>query len=136
MKATRYGIYRPTRLRYEDAIPKVTEALKAEGFGVLTTIDVAETLKNKIGVTDFPRYIILGACNPQLANQALRAEAGIGLLLPCNVVVTEEKDGSTTVAAQDPVVLFEKMVEAPGVGALAQDARARLTRALEKVASG
>jgi uncharacterized protein (DUF302 family) len=88
MKATAYNIHRETRLTYERAVEVATEELKKEGFGVLTEIDVKATLKKKLDV-DFPRYVILGACNPQLANKALRTEPDIGLLLPCNVVVSE-----------------------------------------------
>ncbi|HHO67760.1 MAG TPA: DUF302 domain-containing protein [Gammaproteobacteria bacterium] len=115
---------------YEDAIRRVTEELRQEGFGVLTEIDVAATLKKKIGVERRP-YIILGACNPQLANQALEADPDIGLLLPCNVVVREEEDGSVTVAFMDPVAVMA-LVDKPEVHELAADVRGRL----EKVRDG
>lgn len=87
---------------YEDAITRVTEELKKEGFGVLTQIDVKETLKAKIDV-DFRKYKILGACNPTFAHKALRTEDKIGVFLPCNVVVQEHEDGTVEVSAVDPV---------------------------------
>lgn len=91
-----------TDLSYEEAIEKTREALKTEGFGVLTEIDVKATLKQKIDV-DFPRYVILGACNPQFAHKALLAEAHIGAMLPCNVVVRENEQGQIEIFAVDPV---------------------------------
>lgn len=110
---------------YEEAIAKVTAALKVEGFGVLTQIDVKDTLKQKIGV-DFRRYAILGACNPGLAHKALSADLDVGLLLPCNVTVYEDGDGSQ-VSLIDPV----GMLAPAGLGelaAVAEDAQARLGR--------
>ncbi len=98
-----YGFSKTTDLSYEDAIEKVTAELQKEGFGVLTTIDVRETLKKKLDV-DFTRYIILGACNPPFAYKALQAEEQIGMLLPCNVIVYE-KEGKTVVGAFDPMVM-------------------------------
>ena len=86
---------------FNGTIRKVTEALRTEGFGVLTEIDVSQTLKKKLDV-DFRRYVIFGACNPTLANQALEVEPQIGLLLPCNVVVQEAPDGGVTVSIADP----------------------------------
>ena len=116
---------------YEDTIPRVTEALKQEGFGILTQIDVKETLKKKLNV-DFPKYVILGACNPHLAHKALSAETEIGLLLPCNVIVYERKDGSTVVAAQDPDAALG-IVGNPGLAPIAKDARERLVRVIESL---
>ncbi len=89
-------------LSFEDAITKVTETLKEEGFGILTEIDVKETLKEKLNV-EFRKYKILGACNPAFAYQALQAEDKIGTMLPCNVIVQEHRDGKVEVSAVDPV---------------------------------
>jgi uncharacterized protein (DUF302 family) len=98
-----YGITKTIDLSYEEAIEKVTEELKKEGFGVLTTIDVKETLKKKLDV-DFQKYIILGACNPPLAYEALKAEEQIGLLLPCNFIIYE-KERKTIVSAFNPAAI-------------------------------
>ncbi|MBI5403142.1 MAG: DUF302 domain-containing protein [Ignavibacteriae bacterium] len=98
-----YGITKTIDLPYEQAIEKVTEELKKEGFGVLTTIDVKDTLKKKLDV-DFRKYIILGACNPPFAYEALQAEEMVGLLMPCNVVIFE-KDGKTVVSAFNPQII-------------------------------
>jgi uncharacterized protein (DUF302 family) len=99
-----YGFSKTTHLSYEQAIEKVTDELKKEGFGVLTTIDVKETLKKKLDV-DFKKYVILGACNPPFAYKALTAEEEIGLLLPCNVIVYEKED-ATAVSIFDPMVMM------------------------------
>ena len=98
-----YGISKTTPLGYEQAIEKVTDELKKEGFGVLTTIDVQDTLKKKLNV-EFRKYMILGACNPPFAYKSLQAEEELGLLLPCNVIVYE-KQGATHVSAFDPMVM-------------------------------
>ncbi|MEN8108628.1 MAG: DUF302 domain-containing protein [Pseudomonadota bacterium] len=119
---------------FEDAITRVTEALKEEGFGVLTEIDVKATLKARIDIDRLP-YTILGACNPPLAHQALEADPDIGLLLPCNVVVRQEEDGSVTVAFMDPVAVLG-LVDQPGVEALASEVRGRLERVRDALQEG
>ena len=116
---------------YESTIPMVTEALKQEGFGVLTTIDVAATLKAKLGIERKP-YIILGACNPNFAHQALEAEPDIGALLPCNVVVRAEPDDTVSVVFMDPVSVLG-MVSQPGVDKLGHEVREKLMRVAEAV---
>ena len=125
-----YGFSKTVNVSYDQAVEKVTEELKKEGFGVLTTIDVKETLKKKLNV-DFKRYIILGACNPPFAHQALLAEEEIGLLLPCNVVVYEKGD-KTVVSAFDPMTML-KIVDNPGVASVATEVQARLKRVIERV---
>lgn len=127
--AQAYGIRTAVKTSYEDTIPRVTEALKHEGFGILTQIDVKDTLKKKLNV-EFPKYIILGACNPPLAHQALSSETEIGLLLPCNVIVYEGKDGQTVVAAQDPDAALG-IVGNPALAPIAKEARERLARVIE-----
>lgn len=129
-----YGIHRASPLGYDRAVEAVTEALKAEGFGLLTEIDVKATMKAKLDV-EFPRYVILGACNPPLAHKALSAVPDIGLLLPCNVVVLERADGTTEVSALRPTVVFSRLVHEAGVEEVARDAEARITRALDAFAA-
>jgi uncharacterized protein (DUF302 family) len=125
-----YYIAKRLALSFDDAIVAITGALQAEGFGILTEIDVQGTLKQKLGV-DFRRYRILGACNPPFAHQALQAEDKIGLMLPCNVIVQEMADGSVEVAAIDPVVAMSP-VNAPALGEIAGEVRERLARAVAK----
>ena len=105
---------------------RVTDELKKEGFGILTEIDVAATLKKKLDVDRNP-YLILGACNPALANQALDADPDIGLLLPCNVIVRQEDDGSVTVGFMDPIAVLG-LVDREGVEVLAAEVRGSLER--------
>ena len=106
-------------------------ALAEEGFGVLTEIDVTATMKKKLD-EDLPRYTILGGCNPKLALEAIRAEAGIGLLLPCNVVVAEDTSGSIVVSAVDPSALFG-VVGRPDIASVADEVRARLERVIQSL---
>ena len=127
-----YGYTRTLRdVTFEQALERITASLKDEGFGVLTSIDVKETLKRKIGV-DFRRYVILGACNPNLAHRALSAELGIGLLLPCNVTVFEGDGGEIVVQIIKPQSMFE-VVKKPGLESLVAEADGKLTRALERL---
>ena len=129
-----YGFGVTTRLPYDVARARTTAALKDEGFGVLTEIDVAATLKQKIDV-DFEPYIILGACNPRLAHQALQAEHEIGLLLPCNVIVHSDGPHETRVSVMDPAAAMG-IVGNDAVAQVAAEARARLERVLAAVAAG
>ena len=121
-----YGFSISMQGTMDEVVDKVTEALKTEGFGVLTEIDVQATLKKKIDVDRKP-YKILGACNPKLANEAINAEPDIGLLLPCNVVVREEDDGSMTVAFMDPMAVMD-LTDNDKVHQIAPDVKSRLER--------
>ena len=125
---TDIGIRAVLTLSYEQAIQKTTEALKAEGFGVLTQIDMQDTFKQKINA-DFRRYVILGACNPALAHRSLSTNLDVGLLLPCNVTVYEEGDGSV-VTAVDPVEMLGVLIGDTVVHAVAVEARTRLQRVI------
>ena len=127
---TNYGFRTKINLPYEQSIERVTAALKEEGFGVLTEIDVQATLKKKLDI-DFQKYIILGACNPILANQALSIELEIGLLLPCNVIIYEEED-SSVIAIVDPLTMLG-VVANTGMNEIANEAQARLKRVLNSL---
>lgn len=128
---TKYGFGKTVPMDFDHAIDVVTEALQKEGFAVLTDIDVQATLKNKLD-EDMPPYRILGACNPQLAHQALSAESPIGLLLPCNVVVRQEDNGTVHVECMDPTAVLA-LVDNPAVHELASEVRAHLDRVLAAV---
>ena len=126
----KYGFSKTTDYNFEQAIEKVTEELKKEGFGVLTTIDVKETLKKKIDV-DFNKYTILGACNPKLAHSGLQAEEELGLLLPCNVIVYEKND-KTVVSVFDPQIMTA-VIENPNMKSIADEVKSKLQKVLEAV---
>ena len=132
MQETAYGLRIIVQTDYQTAIERATASLKAEGFGVLTTIDVRETLRAKLN-REFRKYVILGACNPSLADRALQAELEIGLLLPCNVVVYENGPTETVVAAMAPLAALGVVGENPALHAVAVDADARLRRALHSI---
>lgn len=126
----KYGFSKTTDYTFEEAIQKVTDELKKEGFGVLTTIDVKDTLKKKLYV-DFKKYTILGACNPPLAHQALQAEEELGLLLPCNVIVYE-KENKTIVSVFDPMIMAH-IIDNPNMKSVAEEVKKRLEKVLEAV---
>lgn len=128
----RYGFGIDLDRPFEEVLTAVQNALKEQGFGVLTTIDVKATLKGKLGL-DMERYVILGACNPPLAHRALETEREVGLLLPCNVVV-REVNGKTRVEIADPKAMLG-IVGNPALDELANEARSRLERALQTLAS-
>ena len=121
-----YGFNITLQDSFDNAVKRVTEALKTEGFGVLTDIDVKATMKAKLNV-DGPSYRILGACNPPLAHQALTADPDIGLLLPCNVVVREQPDKKINVGFMDPIAVL-KLTDNPRIAEIAEDVRGRLER--------
>lgn len=129
MEETRYGLKITVPIDYDLAVQRTTEALKAEGFGVLTTIDVQQTLRAKLNRA-FRKYVILGACNPPLADRALRAEIDIGLLLPCNVIVYEADANVTVIAAMAPLAALGIVGENSELISVATEADRRLRRAL------
>jgi uncharacterized protein (DUF302 family) len=123
-----FGIRRVLDRKYEDVLARTSAALQAEGFGILTEVDVRDTLKKKLGV-EFRRYKILGACNPPLAHRALETDLEVGLMMPCNVVVYEEPDGRAVVCAVDPLQTMAARGN-PALREVASAVRARLERAI------
>jgi uncharacterized protein (DUF302 family) len=126
-----YGITAVLELDYEQAVQQTVAALKEQGFGVLTEIDVKATLKQKLDV-DFQRYVILGACNPSLAHRALTTERHVGLLLPCNVIVYENADGTSTVSALNPMAAMT-VAGNPALEEVAKTATAKLRAAVQRL---
>ena len=128
---TKYYFTKTLDLPFENAITRVTEQLKKEGFGVLTEIDIQATLKKKLDV-DFRPYRILGACNPPFAYKSLQAEPNIGLFLPCNVIVQDAGNGKTEVSAIDPLVAMSR-VDNPALEPVATEVQAKLQRVIENL---
>ena len=128
MNKGNYGTSISTGLAYSDAVAATREALRTEGFGVITEIDVKATMQEKLGI-EYPGYVILGACNPRLAHRALTEEKELGLLLPCNVIVYETPDGAV-VSALDPALMSE-VTDNPALGDIATEAASALERVLE-----
>lgn len=126
---TKYGFGKVVAMGFDDAVARVTQALQGEGFGVLTDIDVAATMKKKLN-QDMPPYRILGACNPPLAHRALVAEPSIGLLLPCNVVVRQDDAGEVQVEFMDPNAVLD-LVNKPEIHQLASEVRQKLERVMQ-----
>ena len=124
-----FTINRSLHADFDAAIERTVAALKAEGFGILTDIDVKATMKAKLGIDDFGRYRILGACNPPIAHAALAAEPSIGVMLPCNVVVRETSSGNVEIAAINPVAAIGAIGN-PALDSLAQDVAAKLAKAV------
>ncbi len=124
------GIRKTVKGSYDDVLGKIPEVLKTEGFGILTRIDVKQTMKEKLGV-DFRRYQILGACNPKLAHQALGYDPSIGSMLPCSIAVWEEDDGRVSVNAVDPLQTIASAD--PNLKPIAEDVRQRLIRVLDRI---
>jgi len=128
------GRWKDLSLSYEEALVRLPEALKKEGFGVITQIDMQETLKAKLGV-DFPRYRIFGACNPSLAHTALLTDPRVGVLLPCNVVLYENEDGKVVVGAVDPMQTLGAGAEGSGLLDVASEVAVRLERVLAELSA-
>ena len=129
MEQSAYGLSITLPVSFETAVAQTSAALKAEGFGVLTSIDVQQTLKTKLN-RDFRKYVIFGACNPALADRALQAELEIGLLLPCNVIVYEVTNTESVVSAMAPLVALGMVGDNPELQGVAREADTRLRRAL------
>ena len=127
-----YGFAATVDLPYDQSLERTRAALKELGFGVLTEIDVKQTMKAKLDV-DFRPYVILGACNPPLAHRALTADLGIGLLLPCNVVVYDNGDQTSTVEAMDPEAALGLVGDNPAIAEVARDAKVRLRQAIDAI---
>ena len=134
MEDTRYGMRVELPVAYEQAVERATAELKAEGFGVLTTIDVKQTIEQKLD-KDFRKYVILGACNPPIAYQALCAETELGLLLPCNVIIYETEPGRSVVATVAPLVTMSR-VGNEALAPLGQQVDAKLRRVLSALEAG
>jgi uncharacterized protein (DUF302 family) len=128
-----YGFGTTLAVPYEQAVQRVRAGLATQGFGVLTEIDVKQTMKTKLNA-EFRPYVILGACNPPLAHRALSADLGIGLLLPCNVVVYDNLDGTSTVEAMDPEAALSLVGDNPAIAEVASEARARLRQVVDGLA--
>jgi uncharacterized protein (DUF302 family) len=126
-----YNVSRKVDLTFDKAVEKTTEELKKEGFGVLTEIDVRETLKKKLDV-DFRKYRILGACNPPLAYKALQSEENIGVMLPCNVIIQEFPDGTVQVSAINPMVAMQAVAN-PGLSVVAEEVSSKLNKVLNNI---
>ena len=135
MQETGYGLRVVLNAGFDQAVERATAALKVEGFGVLTSIDVKATLKQKLDV-DFRRYTILGACNPPLAHRGLTAELELGLLLPCNVIVYEDGPGRSVVSAMAPVAALGVVGDNPDLAKVAREADERLRRVLNALERG
>jgi uncharacterized protein (DUF302 family) len=133
-KVKEYAFTTILNTSYEDAVSKITDALKEEGFGVLTEIDVKATLKKKLGV-DFRKYVILGACNPPYAHQTLQADLDVGLLLPCNVIVYETDDQKAYVSALNPVSALE-VIKSEELRKIAKEVSKKLKRVVDNVSKG
>ena len=133
-KIRQYAFSTVLNTSYEDAVSRVIDALKEEGFGVLTEIDVKSTLKKKLGV-DFRKYVILGACNPPYAHRILQADLNVGLLLPCNVIVYETDDKKAYVSAFNPVSALE-VIKNQELRKITEEVSEKLKRVLDKVAKG